>query len=207
MLDLSNNNATGHDFKRAYVKGGQRRVYLKRCEGTGFVDKTYPQLRTAALKAGIRVGAYDFLHPLQASPADAAALLLKLIPSPLLPGRDLRPCLDCEYGTPSPDAGRWITEVARIVAARTGAKPLIYGSGWWLEGCGFKSAPGPLWLAAYGRNDGKEYPVGRLPKPWRTMAAHQFTSVAHVVGVNGACDLSHVFAPGSVEVPKKRGGV
>jgi GH25 family lysozyme M1 (1,4-beta-N-acetylmuramidase) len=175
-------------------------------EGTGFVDQTYAFLRTGALAAGMRVGAYDFLHPLQASPKAAAAYLTQRLPGVLKPGRDLRPCLDCEYGTPSPKAGAWIKEVAALVYKKTGVKPLIYGSGYWLEACGFASAPGPLWLAAYGRNDGKEYPVGRLPKPWKTLAAHQYTSVAHVVGINGECDLSHVFLAGSIEVTKSRVG-
>jgi GH25 family lysozyme M1 (1,4-beta-N-acetylmuramidase) len=155
------------------------------------------------LSAGFHVGAYDFLHPLQATPAQAAAYLLKLLQLPLRSGRDLRVCLDCEYGNASPGVGRWVTDVAKIVAAKTGARPLIYGSGYWLEACAFPFAPGPLWLAAYGRNDGNEYPVGTLPRPWKTMAAHQYTSVAHVVGINGPCDLSHVFVPASIEVPKR----
>lgn len=202
MLDLSNNNSTGHDFKTAYVKGGQRRVYLKRVEGTHFVDTTYPALRQAALKAGLHVGAYDFLHPLEAPPKDAADYLLSQLALPLKPGRDLRPALDCEWGSPSVAVGQWIVTVAKFVVSKTGVKPLIYGSGYWLEGCGFQTAPGPLWLAAYGRNDGKEYPVGKLPAPWQTLAAHQYTSTAHVVGINGPCDLSHVFVPTSIELPK-----
>lgn len=202
MLDLSNNNATGHDFKRAHGHG-QLRVYLKAVEGTTFSDRTYLALRTAALKAGMHVGAYDFLHPGEASPAKAAGYLLARLPARLMPGRDLRPCLDCEHGTPSPDIGGWITEVAAIVTKKTGVKPLIYGSGWWLEACAFKQAPGPLWLAAYGRNDGKEYPVGKLPRPWKVLAAHQYTSTARVVGINGEVDLSHVYVPTSIEIPKR----
>ena len=202
MIDLSNNNATGHDFKQAYVKGGQRRVYLKRCQGIHFVDQTYPELRKAALAAKLHVGAYDFLEPLAATPQEAADYFLKLIPSPLVPGRDLRPALDCESGKPSPQVGTWVAEVAKIVAKRTGVKPLMYGSGWWLQDCAFSTAPGPLWLAAYGKDDGREYPVGKLPPPWKTLAAHQYTSNGSVVGIHGLCDVSHVFVPGSVEVPK-----
>jgi len=204
MLDLSNNNATGHNFKIAHVKGGQLRVYLKTVEGTGFIDHTYTELRKQALAAGLRVGAYDFLHPGEATPAQAAKYLITRLPKPLVSGRDLRPCLDCEHGTPSQTLGKWIAQVAAIVYKQTGVKPLIYGSGWWLEACAFKTAPGPLWLAAYGRNDGKEYPVGRLPRPWKKMAAHQYTSTAHVIGINGPVDLSHVFVPASIEVPKRR---
>lgn len=191
-----------------YVKGGQRRVYLKRVEGTGYVDPTYSKLREAALKAGLAVGGYNFLHPTQATPSAAAAYFLKQLKLPLVHGRDLRPCLDCEWVGVTPDArvGRWITEVAAIMQKKCGVAPLIYGGGFWLEACQLPKAPGPLWLAAYGRNDGREYPVGRLPKPWKAMAAHQYTSVAHVLGINGKCDLSHVFVPASVDVPKKKKG-
>lgn len=119
-------------------------------------------------------------------------------------GRDERPCLDCEFGTPNAGVGRWIAEVAAIVAKKTKVKPLIYGSGYWLEACEFRAAPGPLWLAAYGRNDGREYPVGKLPKPWRTMAAHQYASTAHVIGIHGPVDLTHVYTAASIDIPKKR---
>jgi len=202
MIDLSNNNATGHDFKKAYVKGGQRRVYLKRCQGCHFTDQTYAGLRKSALAAKLRVGAYNFLEPLAATPQEAASYFLKLIPSPLVPGRDLRPALDCEFGKPSPQVGTWITEVARIVTKRTGVKPLMYGSGWWLQECAFATAPGPLWLAAYGKDDGREYPTGKLPPPWKTLAAHQYTDKGNVIGIHGLCDVSHVFVAASVELPK-----
>jgi len=206
MLDLSNNNATGHNFKLAYAKGGQRRIMLKRCQGVDFVDKTYPTLRTAALRAGLMVGAYDYLEPLVATPKEAAEYLLKLIKLPLLNGRDLRPALDCEdpHTTPSPKVGVWINQVATIVANEAKVKPLMYGSGYWLEACGFTKQPGPLWLAAYGKNDGREYPVGKLPKPWTVMAAHQYCSDAHVIGINGPVDISHVFRAAQVDVPKKK---
>lgn len=201
MLDLSNNNAADQNFEVAYHKGGQRRVYLKCVEGTRFVDKTYVGLRARAEKAGLHVGAYDFLHPLAATPAEAAALFLGHI-GPVRHGHELRPCLDCESGDPSPKAGAWIVKVAAIVQHTVGCTPLIYGSGWWLEECRFTRAPGPLWLAAYGKDDGREYPVGRLPGPWTRLAAHQFTSNGEVIGIHGRCDVSHVFVPSSVEAPK-----
>lgn len=202
MIDLSNNNGTGHDFKTAYVKGGQRRLYLKTVEGTGFSDPTYARMRRSALAAGFHVGGYDFLHPLEASAQAAADFFLARLPSPLVKGRDLRPALDVEWGHPSAQVGRWVTDVAAIVHAKLGVKPVIYGNGWFLQACAFPSAPGSLWLAAYGRDDGKEYPVGRLPAPWQVLAAHQFTDQAHVVGIVGHCDLSHVFVPNAIEVPK-----
>lgn len=200
---MSNNNATGHDFATVVAKTGQRRLYLKCVEGTGFVDRTYVSLRTRAEKAGLRVGGYDFLHPLESTPAAAAAIFIGHLGS-VRHGHELRPCLDCEWTkvTPSAQVGAWITDVARIVQHTIGCTPLIYGSGWWLEACRFPAAPGPLWLAAYGKDDGREYPVGKLPAPWRRLAAHQFTDKATVIGIDGLCDLSHVFVPGSIDAPK-----
>jgi GH25 family lysozyme M1 (1,4-beta-N-acetylmuramidase) len=203
MIDLSNNNAQGHNFRVAYVKGGQRRVYLKRSQGAWYVDKTFPQLRASALNAGLMVGAYDFLEPLRVTPAEAAGYFLGLIGPHFKHGRDLRPCLDCEHGQPSAHVGRWVEEVASYAAGHSGVVPLIYGSGWWLEACHFTRAPGPLWLAAYGRDDGREYPIGRLPGPWRAhgYAAHQYTSHGRVLGIRGLCDLSRVVMPQLVDVP------
>lgn len=162
-------------------------------------------MRRRALAAGLLVGAYDYLHPTQAEPDEAADYLLALLPHPLVPGRDLRPAIDCEWPdvAPSVAVGRWIAEVSRAVRARIGCLPLVYGNGWYLEACRFKTQPGPLWLAAYGKNDGHEYPVGRLPAPWGRMAAHQFTDRAKVVGVHGFCDLSRVYQRALVGLPPR----
>lgn len=192
MLDLSNNNAKGHDFRRAYLLGGQRRIYLKVAESTNFKDGYYKGLAGRAAKAGFKVGGYYFAHPLEQPAKDAADYFLSAL-LPLAAGASLLPCLDLEHGTPSVQVGEWSVEFVKRVREKRGCGTVIYGSGWWLEACGFKTAPGPLWLAAYGRNDGREYPVDRLPKPWKTMAAHQFSSQAHVIGIEGTCDLSHVF--------------
>lgn len=198
MLDLSNNNGDPAriDFRAAYEQGGQRRVYLKCTEGTGFVDGRYLALREKARLVGLEVGAYAFLHPLAATPRAAAAFFLEHMQGT----GPLRPALDCEFGIPSPAVGHWITQVASLVAAETRAAPLIYGSSGYLHACSFRIAPGSLWLAAYGRNDGREYPAAP-PPPWgsSSYAAHQFTSRAHVIGIDGYCDLSHVLLPALVE--------
>ena len=202
MIDLSNNNASGHDFKRAFEQGGQRRVYLKAVEGTNFVDSTYKGLRTAALKAKLKVGAYDFLHPLEATPSEALSFFVARLAHGLKAGRDLRPALDVEKGTPSAKMGRWVKEMAGALFKETGVRPLIYGSGFFLQDCEFPSAPGPLWLAAFGKNDGREFPISMVPKPWKTVAAHQFSSKGNVAGIKGPVDISHVMIPASIELPR-----
>lgn len=202
MIDLSNNNGTRHNFRTIFASG-QRRIYLKIAEGTNFKDPTYASMRRRALEARLKVGAYDFLHPLEATPDEAADFLLARLPNPLVPGRDLRPALDCEWPSVKPNAkvGQWYAACAKRVWRTLGFKPLIYGNGYYLEDCQFRTQPGPLWLAAYGKDTGREYPVGRLPAPWGKMAAHQFTDRARVVGVDGQCDLSRVYAAALIELP------
>jgi lysozyme len=202
MIDLSNNNASGHDFKRAFAQGGQRRVYLKAVEGTHFTDKTYKDLRTAALKAKLKVGAYDFLHPLEATPGEALSFFMARLTHGLKAGRDLRPALDVEQGKPSAKMGKWVKEMADGLFKQTGVRPLIYGSGFFLQDCQFASAPGPLWLAAFGKNDGREFPITMVPKPWKNVAAHQFSSQGNVVGIKGHVDISNVMVPGSIDLPR-----
>jgi GH25 family lysozyme M1 (1,4-beta-N-acetylmuramidase) len=121
-----------------------------------------------------------------------------------VPGRNLRPALDVEHGPPSPAVGSWVAEVARAISKHAGVKPLIYGSPSYLEECRFATAPGPLWLADYGPDDGREHPPTHVPTPWLNFAAHQFTDRAHVAGIDGACDLSFVKAPAGVEIPRSR---
>lgn len=186
------------------MKGGQRRVYLKLVQGTDYVNPDYAVQRPQALAAGLKVGAYDFLDPLGATPQEAATYFTSRLSHSLVAGRDLRPALDCELGTATPAVGVWISEVAALLTAEYGFAPLIYGSAPWLAQCAFKKQPGPLWIAAYGRNDGKEHSVTELPPPWKRFAAHQFTSTAVVPGIVGKCDLSRVASVASVEVPKKK---
>lgn len=204
MIDLSNNNPQGpHNFKVAFVNGGQRRVYLKEVEGLNFVDRTYLTMKKEAEAVGFKVGPYDFLHPLDGTPKEVLNYFIGHAYA-ISHHHSCRPCFDCEYGRPSAQVGKWISELAKLYAGELGYKPVIYGNGYFLEGCQFASVPGPLWLAAYGRDDGLEYPVGKLPSPWKVMAAHQYSSKAHVIGISGTCDISHVFVPASIDVPKKK---
>jgi GH25 family lysozyme M1 (1,4-beta-N-acetylmuramidase) len=86
------------------------------------------------------------------------------------------------------------------VRKATGVRPIIYSYGSFLESCRFPTPPAALWLASYGRNDGKEYPP-TTPRPWKRLAAHQFSSNGRVAGCSGPVDISHVFAARSIDVP------
>ena len=198
MLDLSNNNGPV-DFKRVF-QAGQRRVYLKLTEGVTFDDPKFVDFRKHARAASLKVGAYHFARGIpsgHSAQEEADHFLAKL---PTLTNKDLRPALDLEFKTPSAAVGNWAKEWISIVRKATGVRPIIYSYGSFLESCGFRTAPAALWLASYGRNDGKEYPP-TIPRPWKRLAAHQFSSNARVAGCSGLVDISHVFAARSIDVP------
>jgi GH25 family lysozyme M1 (1,4-beta-N-acetylmuramidase) len=198
MLDLSNNNGPV-DFKRLF-QAGQKRVYLKLTEGVTFNDPTFAGLRKRARAAGLKVGAYHFARGIPAgnSAKDEADHFLSQLPS--LSSGDLRPALDLEFEQPSADVGNWAKEWLSLVRSKTGVAPIIYSYGSFLEGCRFSTPPAALWLASYGRNDGKEYPF-TIPSPWKGVAAHQFSSNGRVPGCSGPVDVSHIFVANAIDVP------
>jgi lysozyme len=198
MLDLSNNNGAV-DFHRIY-QAGHRRVYLKRSEGTSFTDRLFPGFRSAAHAAGLKTGAYHFTHPLSHTPSEELAFFLRLLP-PLDNKHDLRPCFDQEYGAPSERKGQWITELHKLFREGFGYWPVLYSYPYYLETLRLRAPVGPLWLASFGRNDGKEHPFSVVP-PYKTVAAHQYSSNARVAGVSGLVDISHVFSGAALAIPK-----
>jgi len=199
MIDLSNNNDGKIDFEKVFAVG-HRRVYLKATEGTSFVDATYAPRRHNANKAKLLTGAYHFAHG-KASPKEEADHFLSTI-GKLHPSLDLRPCLDLEYGSGSPALGAWARAWLTYVRQHVGVTPVLYSYASFVSACGFTTRVAPLWLAAYGRNDGVEHPFV-TPKPWTqaSVAAHQYASQAKVPGVEGFTDLSHVFSFAAFQLP------
>lgn len=200
MIDLSNNNGTV-DFRRV-KQSGENRVYLKRSEGHSFDDPHFDRYYRDARAAGLRVGAYHFARPSSNTPKEEADFFLRLAPQ-LQRGKSMRHCLDLEdpQVKPSPAIGKWAVEWIRLVHAHVDYHPILYSYGSYAEECAFPHVYAWLWLAAYGRNDGREHPFV-IPHPWSadTTVAHQYASAARVPGVEGQCDISHVSHPGLVDV-------
>jgi len=195
MLDLSNLNGEP-DFRRVYA-AGQRRVELKVSEGLHFDDRYYAARRRRAQAAGLKTAGYHFGHPWMGMPREEARHFARKL-GRLVPGKDLRPCLDFEEGPPSALwALAFIAELKRIV----GVAPILYSYPDFLRRAHFRRPPAPLWLASFGRNDGREHPFS-IPPPWRGIVAHQYSSRARVAGVPGLVDISHVFVPRALELPK-----
>jgi len=203
VIDLSNNNPAGSDFGEAYASG-QRRLYVKISEGVDFVDQTAAQLKTSAAGAGFKVGGYHFARPDRDShPIDEADFFLRCLHDvfgSLYHGKHLRPCLDLEVGHADAKMGQWATTFQRHVRSVLGIIPVIYSYSSFLQSCQFSAAEWPLWVASYGVNNGGEYGYV-TPAPWKTVAAHQFTSKAVVPGIPGLVDKSRVYQFGKIDVP------
>jgi lysozyme len=183
LVDLSNNNPSV-DFRRV-AAAGVTAVYLKASEGSTFQDHTYRPRAIAARAAGLRVGAYHFARqgPVAAEAGNFCAVVAEL------DRRDLRPALDVETA-PGRTWVDWSRAWNRAVQAELGALPIFYTYPAFADALHADKPIGAgLWLASFGRNDGKEHPYS-VPAPWRRTVAHQFTSRARVAGVSGECDLS-----------------
>lgn len=176
------------DWKKVR-NSGVSAAYLKATEGMNWNDPKFQENRKAANTHGIHVGAYHF-----ASLYDGkleAEHFLKTIGRVGL--KDLKPVLDLESNPKrlSPAQMRaFVAAFNKTVHDRTGVWPMFYSYASFAESIGFPKPVGNgLWIAAYGRNDGIEYPV-TVPKPWKNYVAHQFTSRGSTPGIKGYVDLS-----------------
>jgi lysozyme len=192
MIDLSNNNRGPVDFQRAFREGGHRRLYLKATEGLGFTDVTYRERLLQARRAGFRVGPYHFAHSGNDPRAEARKFHAVV-------GRnwDLRPCLDYETGTPSL---RWAVAFNAEARRLFGKTPLLYSYQDFIRRLGASVRIAPLWIAAYGPNDGRDHGVPRAGVHPFEPAAHQFTSRGRVPGIRGLVDVSRVIDASALDV-------
>jgi lysozyme len=191
IIDLSSNNA---EPKWAALKrSGIEAVWLKASEGVTWRDPDFNRWRAAAGKAGLRVGAYHFARP-DLHPFDPVSEAKGFCAQVVSVGRrDLRPVLDYERLSGRGGDETWIRQFNRVVSDRLKVGPLFYSYPALIESLDLAHPVGyGLWLASYGRNDGKQHPY-RVPAPWKKLVAHQFSSRCRVVGCDGLVDLSRVY--------------
>jgi GH25 family lysozyme M1 (1,4-beta-N-acetylmuramidase) len=208
FADLSNNNAGPIDFE-AMRRAGAFGAMLKVSEGAGFVDFTFPGRARAARAAGLHVGGYHFARP-AGDPKPQARLFVKHLGA--IGRRDLYPALDLETddgNLPSAQLYEWARGFGAEVRRLAGVRVLWYTGPAFIAAHGIRRPFGNgagLWLAAWGPNDGTDHgiPAG-WTKPWRRAAAHQFTSVGRIAGVNGPVDLSHARSRRSILAHGLRG--
>lgn len=179
-------------MKRAGISYG----WVKATEGQTFVDGSYERHRREARRAGIPLGAYHFARPdTDVSSLDPVAEADHFL-AVAQPGEgDLLPVLDLETpGLPPARLARWARAWLRRVERAIGQPPILYTfPSFWTDRMDNSTAFAryPLWLASYGRNDGRVHPVRKIGG-WTSIAVHQFTSEGRIEGFSGPLDLNRL---------------
>lgn len=202
-IDVSNHQATIDWHAVASDAQHVRFAWLKATEGRTFVDAYYGRNRRETADVGITSGAYSFVHP--GTVDQGIAQMAHLLRTAGYKPGDLAPVIDWELEAAATPSQRPTLEACAVYLRRkTGAWPVIYGGAYVLGPMNLdRSSPlasCPLWLPAYGPNDGKRHPtqIPTVPQPWRTgsgIAVHQYTSNGTVDGVPGPVDMNHALAP------------
>jgi lysozyme len=167
--------------------------FIKATQGTDYVNSAYEKHRKAARRLGIPVGAYHFAEPHEDAGPSAEADFFLEVAAPR--EGELLPVLDLETpGIPPKAMARWAKRWLQRVEKRIGQPPILYTySSFWVASAG--NAPGferyPLWLANYGKDDGKVYPV-RTVGSWPSIAIHQYTSKGRIAGWPDPVDLNRL---------------
>lgn len=178
----------------AVRRSGRLFAFAKATEGMTFVDRTFATNRAGMTRAGLTLrGFYHFARPDRNSAAAEADHFVRTV-GPLGPGEVA--VLDLEVA-PSPAVGDWAAEWLGRVAQATGRTPILYSYQSYLYSIPTaRLTQYPLWIAAWGRNDGTIPESSPDADRWSRWTWWQYTSNALVPGVSGRTDDS-VFA-GSV---------
>jgi lysozyme len=181
----------------AVRRSGRLFAFAKATEGQTFVDRTFANNRVEMAANGLVLrGFYHFARPDRNSTAVEAAHFLRTV-EPLGPGEV--PVLDLEVA-PSPSVGDWAAEWLALVAKGTGKTPILYSYQSYLYSVPTaRLTPYPLWVAAWGNNDGILPTSPPRTDRWSSWTFWQYTSNAVVPGVTGRVDDS-VFAGSAADL-------
>ncbi|HEX2047712.1 MAG TPA: glycoside hydrolase family 25 protein [Acidimicrobiales bacterium] len=181
----------------AVRRSGRLFAFAKATEGQTFVDRTFSQNRLdMALNGLVLRGFYHFARPDRNSAASEAAHYLRTV-GPLGPGEV--PVLDLEVA-PGPGVGDWAAEWLALVAKGTGKTPVLYSYQSYLYSIPTaRLTQYPLWVAAWGNNDGTVPKSPPKTDRWSSWTWWQYTSNAVVPGVTGRVDDS-IFAGSAADL-------
>jgi GH25 family lysozyme M1 (1,4-beta-N-acetylmuramidase) len=177
------------------------RALVRVTYGTTGIDSLGHANLTAARGTRHQAGGYHFLE--DGSPTAEMENFLSHF-TPQVGG--LRGMIDVEPSAYSHPTSERVIGAVEAYRAHTGHDPIVYGTAEVLASLHLPPslARCPLMLAGYGPNDGKQHPPGPPPPPWRTIAAHQYTSVGSCPGVTGHVDVSHIYDAAALTVPRPR---
>jgi lysozyme len=172
----------------AVRRSGRLFGFAKATEGSTFVDGTFAANRQAMAQAGLALrGFYHFARPDRNGAAVEADSFLRTVGS-LAQGEVA--VLDLEVA-PSPTVGDWAAEWMARVQQATGRRPILYSYQSYLYSIPTaRLTPYPLWVAAWGRNDGSVPATPPKSDRWSGWTWWQYTSNASVPGVRGHTDES-----------------
>jgi len=179
----------------AVRRTGRLFAFAKATEGRTYVDPTFAGNRQGMAAAGLVMrGLYHYARPDNNGPAAEAEHFLRTV-GPLGPGEVA--VLDLETA-PSAGVGDWAAEWLALVEQATGRTPILYSYQSYLWSIPTSRLTRyPLWIAAYGRNNGQVPTTQPDTDRWSKWTWWQYTSNAVVPGVSGRVDDS-MFV-GSVE--------
>lgn len=189
-IDVSYAQGTNIDWHKVY-SSGVRFVYFKVNEGD-LIDKTTTRARVSAAKrAGLLVGAYNFIHPrsTRRGSTEFNIFYKRAKEVGLLDKGCLRPMMDFEVTHTTKFLTRtyvssWIKQCVKVARCH----PVVYTGYYFWNQFGFKTDfNSHLWLAAYGVS--REWVRTHTPKPFDHAAFWQYSGHGHVPGVPGECDL------------------
>lgn len=194
-LDVSGFQPTTIDWGKVAASGVSF-VIVKATDGLGSPDPHFAAHVAGASAAGLRCGAYHYLHPRHGKPQDAAAQADEFADRYLGAGCELVPAVDCEdTGNEGVTPAEWLEAIRACTAqleVRVGCKPMLYSYPAFWASLGPTLAGATdlaacmLWWAQYGVS------APHTPAPWapKLPAVWQYTDKGVVPGVPGHVDRS-----------------
>ena len=182
-------SGAGIDFRSVLASGAQF-VLIKASQGATYTNPYYAADRSAALAAGMIVGAYDYANPARSPSVEATHFLA--VTGGRFATDTLPPVLDLEQtGGHSPAAvSAWALTWLRVVQHATGRVPMVYSNTYFITrqmSADPALAHYRLWYACYTDRMPQTGPGAWLRAGWTFW---QYTPRAAIPGVQGSVDGS-----------------
>lgn len=173
----------------AVQRSGRAFAFAKATEGATFIDRTFAANRAGMGQAGLVLrGFYHFARPERNTAAVEAAHFLRTVGT-LAPGEVA--VLDIEVAPELPGIGDWAAEWLARVHQATGRVPLIYSYQSYLsEIPTSRLTPYPLWVAAWGDDNGLVPAAQPKTDRWPRWTFWQYTSKGRVPGISTEADAN-----------------
>lgn len=173
------------DFE-AVKRAGIETVYIRACEGSGYVDRNFESNYEKASAAGLHIG---FYHYVTASDTEEAVRQARFFYS-LIEGKSYacRPVMDFESfpGLDTEEINAIASVYLETLTELSGSTPALYSDTYNAANTWDAALTSyPLWVAEYGPAQ-----PGNLG-PWETWAGFQYSDTGRISGISGNVDLDH----------------